>query len=1083
MEGRAIAPAIGAVLLISLALQLPLPVSAAGGTAAGASTVQLWTAAQPVADATALLAQARQATTSGDAAAAVRAYEQLLDLGPVNKDVRLEYADALRAAGRLEDAVKQYDLVLHAPDVDQQVREADAAMARQDYAQCESLLVSALAESNEAALWIKLGQARAAQSKWREAATAFGTADELETLASAYRIEYADALRQSGQLEKAVEQYNLALANDTAPAQSSRPAATPAAKPAAKADPSAAGFRTDETATPSQALPDTSIPLVKPDRPRDEVNHADSTSTAAHEVPPTISNDATDVKQPAAGQFFLARDDSRIESMQSGGGVDNVIGGGSTSTQRQAEPTPEMNLPVDFAGWITRAEQMSEAKEWPEAVKAYEEALKLEALNDAQRIGYAEALRQAGQLTTAEEEFNRVLHNDASNIDAKIGLAKVLAMTDKLEEAMYLLDQCETDAEAVRRARIARIYAYFVNDYVQEAWRDIGDLLAREPWNSEALELVKQTAPWENIKAALAKQPGNEELIALMEDIIKAEMKASETEPSDAQERAEWYYQRGDIMRAQREFEALISADPTDARSWQRLAQIYQWDSDWENALDAYDKYLALMPGDYWAMLRHGQVLLYAGHAAEAAEELWTLISDTGVPIEVYEQALLAYAVALNATGRSKEALQWFEEALVFAPHNVEVLAAYASALSGQHRYDEALVLYEKAIHEDPGSDMARLGYAQVYSWKGEQQYAAQLFDDISMDSTYYLPSRIGKAYAYLWDGQRGRALEVAREAERLNPSDPDVIALLQRLNEKPDPVLASTWKQGHDTEDNDTRVLSTTLTVPLSAAGAQLTLKYDDIKLDNTGLNQETDGSVTGLTLELPVGDHSRLQGRADYVDLRNQADPGVSEWNWGARFRTDVNHDWSWGAGYSDDVMYETTRLARNGIRLKQYMVTTDFRVGDDNTRFIAEFERGDFSDGNKRNRWYFDLRKTAEWQGRGRLNYGLAARLIDYALDTNSGYWDPDNYRYGEIYADWLDMSDHKLLLDGGLGIGFDEATGKSGAVGFRYNVGVRAPLYNQRLWLKAGFSSSEGGEVEQTTNGYKSKQWYFNAEYHF
>lgn len=1103
MEGRYCAQ-IWCALLVVIAL-LPSPgLGAADARASGSGDAdsakiaqyELAVANNPQ-DAASWLLLAQLRAERQEWVEAADCYRRVVQLGPVSKEIRLEYGDALKQSGRLDLAIEQYNLVMMAPRTDDLLKQAENAKEQGNVVEAERLLREVLQDKPKTAeAWLSLAKLYLEQEKWQDAAAAYLRADELEPLDPADRTNYADALRKSNQLEQALAQYDRLLASQTGAAPATKPLTSSisvaahgtneAARPVAPAT-STEGFRVQETAAREQVPPAevSQTELVWPVEPDTADTIAVESETHAVEKPA-----AAGTSQPAAGQFYVPRDPAQVSTLlqNDDSGADDVYGGNTSTNEsagddRQNKSDEPAVQPQTQDEWLSAARSYAASKQWQEAADAFAQVLSMGSADAAVRLEYAEALRQSGELQRAEEEYNRVLHNDAANIDAKIGLAKVLALGGKLDEAMYLLDQLETNADAVRRARIARVYAYFVNDYVQEAWRDIGDLLAREPWNAEALELVKQQASWDQIRASLESQAGNEELIGLIEDIIKAEAAMAEVEPAEEAERAEWHYQRGDLAKAQREFELLVEADPQDARAWQRLAQIYTWDKAWEAALDAYDNYLKVVPEDYWAQLRHAQVLLYMGEPAEAADELWSLIMDSDTPIEVYQEALLAYAVALNATGRSKEAIKWFEEALIFQPRNVEILSSYASALAGQKRFDDALALYESALHEAPDNDGIKLGMGQVYSWQGNQTKAIQTFNTISMDSPYYLPGRIGAAYAYLWDGHRSDALALAYEAQRLGYNDPEVIALLERLNEKPDPVLASEWRQSHDNEDNDARTLQTSLVVPLDARGTQLTLQHTDIRMDNTSLTQESKGSVMSVSLELPAGDKSRIMGKASYVDIGNGADPNLQEWNWSAVFRTNVNRDWAWGAAYSDEVLYETTRLARNGIRNKEWMLNTDFRVFDEDTRFIAEFGRGDFSDGNKRNRWMFNLRRTAVFQDEGRLNYGVAVRLLDYSMDLNSGYWDPNNYRFGEIYVDWLDQSARKILIDAGAGLGWDESNGTKSRAVFRYNVGLRAPVVRDRLWLKAGYARSEGGNTAATQPGYTQSYWYFNAEYDF
>jgi len=174
--------------------------------------------------------------------------------------------------------------------------------------------------------------------------------------------------------------------------------------------------------------------------------------------------------------------------------------------------------------------------------------------------------------------------------------------------------------------------------------------------------------------------------------------------------------------------------------------------------------------------------------------------------------------------------------------------------------------------------------------------------------------------------------------------------------------------------------------------------------------------------------------------------------------------------------------TELARNNIGINETWVTSDWTV-DDNTRISTIYAYGDLDDGNQRNSAGVNVRKSAQWAGRGRLQYGVAGRFLSYDHDLNNGYWDPHNYRYGEVYADWLDLSDNPILIDAGVGFGVDKESGRSVDTVFRYNIGIRKPFLNNRLQVRAGYASSDAETNATTGPGYEYESWYLRGDYAF
>jgi len=948
--------------------------------------------------------------------------------------------------------------------------------------------------------WLKIARIHAKLGEWQEAATAFGRLAELGPLDTAVRVEYGDALKAAGDLAGAVEQYSLALHGDAggAPAATAPkpPASSPTRPAVKKAPPSGADTAHAKVPQPraEQAEYEATKPVAAPaDEPADVPSFRDVKDDtaegagqagrgglgAAEEIVPVSPSVVSDAGAGFArgGEFYIERESRAIEVgkpvlLQAGTG-DAAKGEAAAGGESQPQPTD----------WLATARDDVKKKKWADAVAAYEQLISAGPVDVAVRLEYADALRNAGMLDKARDEFNRVLHLDSENVRAKVGLAKVLAQSGQIEEAMYLLDQVSGDAASVRMAREARVYAYYVNGYLQETWRDLGDLIASIPGSDEAVALINKQASWDEIKAALAKVQGAEGAVQLIDEIVEAERLKIAELPSDPALRAEALFQRGDYPQAQRELESLVRHDPKSARSWLELAKIYSWDKQWQDSLDAYTQYMKLRPEDWDAHLRYAQTILYSGDAASAADEAWMLISDPNTPLETYNEALGVYAVALCNSGQHKAAVQWFEQALRFDRHNVQLRSAYASCLAGARRFDDALAQYNEALKDDPTFDEARIGRAQVYSWKGDQKKAQKLFDEIEMTSDYYAASRIGKAYSYLWAGQRQQAVALADEASRVDPTNRDLPALVERLNNVPKPVASLTKRQSHDSEDNDYSGQTLTITVPLDPRGTQLTASHEDFKLDNTRRGQKSDGTNTTLGITVPINQKTRLLAEGSKLDIKNGADPGLNEWNWRTVFGVQLTPDWFTSVGYASSTMYDTTQLARSDIRVREYSLNTDLRLFDNDTHFLLQHSRGSLSDGNARNSLSMNLQRTARFAGAGRLNYGVAYRNLHYAQVMAHGYWSPLHYDYKEVYADWLDESAHKLRWDAGLGWGLNEVPGSKVADALRYNLGVRTYLAGDRLVLRSGIASSEAATVAAVGPGYKSRTWYLTADYQF
>jgi tetratricopeptide (TPR) repeat protein len=1021
---------------------------------------------------------------------AVTAYRTLDGLGPMDTEVRTEYADALRQAGELVAAIEQYELVLAQQKTSDARNLAEQAYAAGDFQTALERYQQIVREyPTDAAAWRRIGQIHSHYRRWSEAVTAYERLVSLGSADNEARMEYGDALRQSGDLEGAVKQYSLVA--DGGGSATSRPSTAPG-PPLSELVDAVAPTPVEHAGT----APGTPGGFRQS---ADSLAQAEPAPVAAQATPSStvvrVETQAPEVVQPVIPAEVVAQPTYMVREVRAADMAEADAAAGSPVVffmERDEDADGAEETPRSAEEWLTSARSHAAVEEWLAAVEAYEEYLALEAGDTALMLEYADALREAGYLDQAEAEYSKLLHSDPESADARIGLAKVLALDGELEEAMYLLDQIELDPRKLTTVRLTRAYCYFVNGYVLEAWQDIGDVLALDPANAQAIELLLQGAfneeQWQAVRSALAVNPANAEALELMDMIVASERLKYMGLPGEGADRAEALFLRGEYEEAKREFEEQARRDPLNARTWLRLGTIYRWEEDWEESLAAYEEYLRMEPDDPEARLRYAQALLYSGAAQDAVDELEMLLRDPDVEIDTYEAALLVYASALNAVGRSEEALEWYEEALMFTPHNLEARVAYGDTLAGMQRNAEAVEQYNLALREDPTYEPAKLGLARAQAWSGELAEAAVTYDTVSASSPHYASSRIGKAYAYLWQGDRARARALADEAARLDPDNPDLPPLYEALESAPVvaggvPVVGFTWSQSHDSDDNDVCVNLTRVTAPVGDSGVVLSLSNEDFKLDNTLRGEESIGHHTRLRMTTPVGRRTTWTLEGSYLDVENSGAPELQEWNWGTSFNVGLTDDWRGSAGYRTQVFYDTTELVRNNIRLDETWVQAERRVIDADTWLIGRYAFGDLSDGNERHSWALNLRRSAMWAASGRLDYGVAFRVLNYKLNLNSGYWDPHNYRYGEFYADWLDLSDRPVLIDAGIGWGLDKETNTDTDTVFRYNVGLRKRLLHDRLTLRAGYSSSDASTNASTGPGYEYESWYLGGEYVF
>ncbi|MEZ5337023.1 MAG: tetratricopeptide repeat protein [bacterium] len=1107
--------------------------------------------------ASAWLRLARIHTELGNWNDAILMYETLDGLGPMDRDTRMAYGDALRSAGQLEEALVQYELAVHeAPvvdSVDAALSTAKAALERGEQEQALSAYEQITRNwPGHPTAWLGLARIRAARAEWDAAVAAFVKLEELGPLGREIRLEYGDALRGAGRLEEGVAQYNMAVGQPMSLEFQQTARYLPDAVTVQIVD--ASRLEEQDSRRPQhmlvvpgeeqRSLEQASLRLEE--QPQPEAPAAAEAPTTQQDPPPLQAQHterATDNWKdfdPAAASFRRSRiedlpgeDEQSIMAallppkppLREAGGTDlptdeadvanrrlrntaEFFKGAEIHTLQTADADPA--TAGGSMDWLATARGHFEAEQWQDSVLAFENYIEQvgdDALEPEIRLEYALALLEAGQNGLAEENISLVLHQQPDSTAGRIALAKLLSRTGELNDSMLLLDQLRMDRNSQTEVRLARIYGYFHNDYIQETLMDLGELIATNPANADIKELVASGAPWTEVRPLLEARPGNERIIEMAE-VVKARLLSEiDVGEADIASVAIQLYESGEYDAAKADFEERVAADPEDSQSWRGLAVLTMVARDNAASIAAWEAYLELLPDDTDARLYYAQVLMRCD-CSRALCELWGLIAlgepeneagrklyefqpgvttlpeDAWVDAATYEDALLNYAIALSICERGKESLYWFRQALYWQPDNPDWQSYYAGALNTLGRYEEALGIYCSVLRSNPGHGAAVLGRGYTHASMGRYRDAFRDWDGIPLDSQFYVPGRIAKAYGLLWKGQRSEAMAMACYAMREDPESCEVWDLLRALKDIPDPSMDQAWRQSHDSEDNDLRANTTSINIPLDARGSAASIVHEDFRLDNTEQGQISDGTATSLGFSLPRNDRERFSVLARYLEIDNDTDPGTDNWDWSAAYSLRINDRRSLRLARDSRMFYDTPQLARSGVVLDEWTLSAEMPfMGDEDTQLIASLFSGSLSDGNSRIGTDWRLQREHMHWGMGRLVYGLHFTTLDYCQDLSSGYWDPNNYRFGEVYADWVDMSRNDFLWDFGVGYGWDDAADRSPSDVLRYKVGLRARLFHDRLTMRAGYSNSELATIVSDGPGYRFAQWSLSGQVKF
>jgi len=124
------------------------------------------------------------------------------------------------------------------------------------------------------------------------------------------------------------------------------------------------------------------------------------------------------------------------------------------------------------------------------------------------------------------------------------------------------------------------------------------------------------------------------------------------------------------------------------------------------------------------------------------------------------------YGMALNAAGRSEEAIPIFQKAIRLDPSGSGTMyMGFGIALRDAGRLEEAVSAYKKAIQRSPDNILAHVSLASTYSLMGrEKQARAEAAEVLRINPKYSLDS-FAKSVSYKDQSQKDRLINALRKA------------------------------------------------------------------------------------------------------------------------------------------------------------------------------------------------------------------------------------------------------------------------------------------------------------------------------
>jgi tetratricopeptide (TPR) repeat protein len=314
------------------------------------------------------------------------------------------------------------------------------------------------------------------------------------------------------------------------------------------------------------------------------------------------------------------------------------------------------------------------------AVEGFRESIRLARdAADAPRLRLAQLLLAQGRHDEAGIEFRRLLASNRDHVVASLGLARLAAAEDRLDDAVSLAGQCLTDPRAARGAHalLAGWEARRGNAAAAQAASRVvatlpPDLAWPDPWIEEANR-------WRSPRARLVE----------------------ETERALKHERLEEAF--ASATQLTKEY-------PDAPEGWLLLGRAWILKGDCPAAERALRRHLELYRDSVNGHFQLGVALLCQERPAEAApsfEQALRLKPDFG-------EAHFNLGFARARLRQAAPAIQALRDALRCSPDYLDAYIILADVLHQTGERDEALSLLRRALEMNPADERAKALLARV---------------------------------------------------------------------------------------------------------------------------------------------------------------------------------------------------------------------------------------------------------------------------------------------------------------------------------------------------------------------------------
>ena len=433
-------------------------------------------------------------------------------------------------------------------------------------------------------------------------------------------------------------------------------------------------------------------------------------------------------------------------------------------------------------------------------------------------------------------------------------------------------------------------------------------------------------------------------------------------------------------------------------------------------------------------------------------------------------ELLQEYADQLNYSGRSREAIALFEEALPSSSgdERLRLLKGLGLAYLWTDQPTRARPVFETLVREQPGDEDASRNLGRALSWSGRQRAAIAHLQQHLRAHPQDDAARVIQAQAQAWLGRPDAA---AATLTRVTSKRTEAEQLAANLELARAPRTIADAQRSSQSDHLDIRSARIGQTIGLAQGRGMAGVRVDRIAYD-----QRDGGDSARVTRPMVLGRYRFSDGVEANAEVGQERirpltgaahDPTV----YAAWLTLWPSDPWRFDLSANRNT-FDNLKSLRLGITARQQGISTDF-TPDERQRYTARFEHAAYSDGNTRHNAQFEA--EYRWRTHPDAWFGLRHTRIRFDRQLDNGYFNPRSFESTQLTlrALWRpDGPEGRWDMAAGVAIGREHAVpdGTKPAhdagvrVGWRFDprtrVEARAQRFSSRT-TESGFARTTFG----------------------